>query len=126
MRVDSLDHLVLTVADVEASADFFARVLGMEKTVFGAGRVALKFGGQKINLHPAALPLIPHAARPTQGSGDLCFVTVQAMEEWIGHLAAHGVALEAGPVPRTGALGPMTSIYFRDPDGNLIEIASYD
>ncbi len=125
MRVESLDHLVLTVADVEASADFFARVLGMEKLVFGAGRVALKFGRQKINLHPAAAPLQPHAAQPTRGSGDLCFVTEQALAEWIGHLAARGVAVEAGPVPRTGALGPMTSIYLRDLDGNLIEIANY-
>ena len=126
MRVESLDHLVLTVADVEASADFFVRVLGMEKVMFGAGRVALKFGGQKINLHPAAAPLLPHAARPTRGSGDLCFVTEQALSVWIVHLAARGVALEAGPVPRTGARGAMMSIYFRDLDGNLIEVANYE
>lgn len=125
MRVDSLDHLVLTVADVDASADFFARVLGMEKVAFGAGRIALRFGRQKINLHPAAAPLVPHAAQPARGSGDLCFITQQDLSEWIAHLAKCGVMVEVGPVLRTGALGPMTSIYIRDLDGNLIEIAQY-
>jgi catechol 2,3-dioxygenase-like lactoylglutathione lyase family enzyme len=125
MRVESLDHLVLTVADVEASALFYERVLGMEKVVFGEGRVALRFGEQKINLHPASAPLEPHADRPTRGSGDLCFVTELPLVKWIGHLAACGVAVEEGPIPRTGALGPMTSLYIRDPDGNLIEIAYY-
>ncbi len=125
MRVEALDHLVLTVADVEASAIFYGRVLGMQRVVFGAGRVALQFGRQKINLHPAAAPLQPHALRPTPGSADLCFVTETALADWIAHLAACGVALEAGPVARTGALGPMTSLYLRDPDGNLIEIAHY-
>lgn len=125
MRVDSLDHLVLTVADVEASVVFYSRVLGMEKVVFGAGRVALSFGGQKINLHPAAAPLKPHARQPTRGSADLCFVSDQLPGDWLVHLAAQGVAVEAGPVPRTGARGPITSVYFRDPDGNLIEVAHY-
>ena len=125
MQVESLDHLVLTVADVEASAIFYCRVLGMQRVVFGAGRVALQFGRQKINLHPAVAPLQPHALRPTPGSADLCFVTDVALNDWMAHLVASEVALEAGPVPRTGALGPMHSIYFRDPDGNLIEIARY-
>jgi catechol 2,3-dioxygenase-like lactoylglutathione lyase family enzyme len=125
MRVESLDHLVLTVADVEAAAAFYGRVLGMERVVFGAGRIALQFGSQKINLHPAAAPLAPHAARPTAGSADLCFVSTRPLVGWIDHLAAVGVALEQGPVPRTGARGPMQSIYFRDPDANLIEIAWY-
>lgn len=125
MRVESLDHLVLTVADVDASADFYVRVLGMEKVVFGEGRIALRFGGQKINLHPASSPLKPHAEHPARGSGDLCFVTAHPLTEWVEHLEACGVAVEEGPVPRTGAVGPMTSIYFRDPDGNLIEIAYY-
>lgn len=125
MQVESLDHLVLTVADVEASAIFYGRVLGMQRVVFGAGRVALQFGRQKINLHPAAAPLPPHALRPTPGSADLCFVTDAALNDWMAHLGASNVALEAAPVPRTGALGPMHSIYFRDPDGNLIEIARY-
>jgi catechol 2,3-dioxygenase-like lactoylglutathione lyase family enzyme len=125
MRVEALDHLVLTVADVEASAIFYGRVLGMQKVIFGAGRVALQFGRQKINLHPADAPLQPHALRPTAGSADLCFVSDVGLTDWIRHLSACDVALEAGPIERTGALGPMTSIYFRDPDGNLIEIAHY-
>lgn len=126
MRVDSLDHLVLAVADVEAAAEFYSRVLGMEKIVFGEGRVALRFGRQKINLHPATAPMKPHAERPTRGSGDLCFVSAQSPADWIEHLARHGVAVEAGPLPRTGAVGPMTSVYFRDPDGNLAEVAYYE
>lgn len=125
MRVDSLDHLVLTVADVQTSVDFYVRVLGMERVVFGEGRVALRFGDQKINLHPAAAPLSPHARHPTCGSGDLCFVTSQLPATWMAHLAACGVAVEEGLVSRTGALGSMTSLYCRDPDGNLIEIAHY-
>jgi catechol 2,3-dioxygenase-like lactoylglutathione lyase family enzyme len=125
MQVESLDHLVLTVADVEASAIFYRRVLGLQRVVFGAGRMALQLGRQKINLHPADAPLQPHALRPTPGSADLCFVTQVTLGDWLMHLAASGVLLEAGPVPRTGALGPMISIYFRDPDGNLIEIARY-
>lgn len=125
MQVQSLDHLVLTVADVEASARFYDRVLGMQKVIFGAGRLALQFGRQKINLHPAEAPLQPHALRPTAGSADLCFVSDIGLVDWIRHLSDCQVALEAGPVERTGALGPMTSIYFRDLDGNLIEIAHY-
>lgn len=126
MQVAGLDHLVLTVADVEASAAFYGRVLGMARVVFGQGRVALQFGGQKINLHPADQPLAPHAARPTRGSGDLCFVVADGLQDWMRHLVSCGVALEQGPVARTGARGAMTSIYFRDPDGNLIELGHYE
>jgi catechol 2,3-dioxygenase-like lactoylglutathione lyase family enzyme len=126
MRVESLDHLVLTVADVETSVDFYCRILGMRRVDFGANRVALQFGCQKINLHPVAAPLSPHAANPLPGSADLCFVTKLALSEWIAHLAACNVVLEDGPVARTGAMGAMNSIYFRDPDRNLIEIACYD
>ncbi len=125
MKVDALDHVVLTVANVDASTDFYVRVLGMERVVFGAGRIALRFGVQKINLHPAAAPLAPNAAQPTPGSADLCFVSSAPLADWLAHLATAGVALEQGPVPRTGARGSMQSIYFRDPDVNLIEIAWY-
>lgn len=125
MRVESLDHLVLTVADVEATVAFYARVLGMSRVDFAEGRVAVAFGDQKINLHPAAAPLVPHALHPTRGSADLCFVSGQRSEEWLAHLAVLGVPVEAGPVPRTGARGAIRSVYFRDPDGNLIEIAQY-
>lgn len=125
MRIASLDHLVLTVADVEASATFYVRVLGMKRVEFGEGRVALHFGHQKINLHPAAAPLKPHATAPTRGSADLCFVTPKPLDQWITHLADAAVPIEEGPVSRTGARGPMRSLYFRDPDGNLIEVARY-
>ncbi|MGC8469506.1 MAG: VOC family protein, partial [Acetobacteraceae bacterium] len=100
--------------------------LGMEREEFGEDhRTALKFGGQKLNLHPADAPLPPHARRPAPGSGDLCFVTAVRPEDVIAHLHALGVAVELGPVARTGALGAMVSVYCRDPDGNLVEIASY-
>ncbi len=123
IRVDHLDHLVLTVADVEASVKFYVDVLGMEAVTFGPGRRAVAFGDQKINLHPAAAPIVPHAAVPTRGSADLCFIVLSPLDEVVCHLASHGVAIEAGPVPRTGATGPIVSVYFRDPDGNLIEVA---
>jgi catechol 2,3-dioxygenase-like lactoylglutathione lyase family enzyme len=124
--IDRLDHLVLTVASVEASVAFYAQVLGFVATTFGAGRTGLSFGRQKINLHPVGSAIEPKAARPTPGSADLCFVTAAAIEEVVAHLRVCGVAIVAGPVRRTGALGPMTSVYFRDPDGNLVEVARYD
>lgn len=123
IRVDHLDHLVLTVADVEASVKFYVDVLGMEAVTFGQGRRAVAFGNQKINLHPAAAPIVPHAAAPTRGSADLCFMALTPLDEVVRHLISHGVAIEEGPVPRTGATGPILSVYFRDPDGNLIEVA---
>jgi len=124
MRVRGLDHLVLTVADVEASVGFYARVLGMEPETFGNGRRALRFGDQKLNLHAAGAEIAPHAARPTPGSADLCFV-VDTLAGVLEELAATGIAVEEGPVERTGALGPMRSVYFRDPDGNLLEVSQY-
>ena len=127
MRVRALDHLVLTVADVEASAAWYARVLGMEAVRFAAAdgttRTALAFGDQKINLHPADGPFRPHAARPGPGSADLCFLTDAALPVWQAHLSREGVAVEEGPVARTGARGPIISLYLRDPDGNLIEVS---
>lgn len=123
MHVTSLDHLVLTVASIEASCDFFSRVLGMTVETFGEGRKALKFGNQKINLHEAGKEFEPRAARPAPGSGDLCFLTNIPMETVLAHLASQNVAVEDGPIERTGATGPINSVYIRDPDGNLIEIS---
>lgn len=125
MRVERLDHLVLTVRDVDATVSFYERVLGMRSITFGAGRRALEYGQQKINLHAAQAPIEPHAIRPTPGSADLCFIIATPVQEAIAHLQRLDVAVEAGPVPRTGALGPITSVYFRDPDGNLIEVSNY-
>ena len=124
--IDRLDHLVLTVASVDASVTFYTQVLGFVETAFGVGRTGLSFGRQKINLHPVGSAIEPRAMRPTPGSADLCFVTAAAIEEVVAHLSVCGVAIVAGPVRRTGALGPMTSVYFRDPDGNLVEVARYD
>jgi catechol 2,3-dioxygenase-like lactoylglutathione lyase family enzyme len=125
MKIDSLDHLVLTVRDIDATVAFYVDVLGMEAVSFGAGRRALAFGRQKINLHPAAAPLAPHAARPMPGSADLCLITATPIGEVVAGLRRAGVAIEQGPVPRTGAVGPIVSVYFRDPDANLIEVSNY-
>lgn len=124
MRIDSLDHLVLTVRDVEASCAFYGRVLGMATLTFGEGRKALAFGAQKINLHPYGREFEPRAQQPTPGSADLCFLTSVPLAEVMRHLAACGVTLLEGPVRRTGAQGPILSVYFRDPDLNLIEVAN--
>jgi catechol 2,3-dioxygenase-like lactoylglutathione lyase family enzyme len=123
MQLDRLDHLVLTVADIEATCAFYERVLGMRRVTFGAGRVALQFGRQKINLHQAGREFEPKALRPTPGSADLCFLAAIPLEAVIAHLAAAGVAIEEGPVAHSGALGPIRSVYLRNPDGNLLEIA---
>ncbi|MBB5075163.1 VOC family protein [Nonomuraea endophytica] len=125
IRIERLDHLVLTVADVDRTITFYTEVLGMEPVVFGGGRRALRFGPHKINLHAAGHEIDPKAARPTAGSADLCLVSAVPIEEVIAHLGASGVAIEVGPAPRTGALGEMTSVYFRDPDNNLIEVSTY-
>lgn len=122
--VDSLDHLVLTVADPEASVRFYCRVLGMRRMVFGNGRLALGFGSQKINLHKKGAEIAPFAAKPTPGSADLCFLTRSPLKRVEEALEACGGKLELGPVRRTGAQGPLLSIYFRDPDGNLIEVSN--
>ncbi|HWP58543.1 MAG TPA: VOC family protein [Candidatus Acidoferrales bacterium] len=125
MKVDRLDHLVLTVEDIDATCAFYTRVLGMEVVSFGAGRKALSFGSQKINLQQQGKESTLAAAKPTPGSADLCFVTSTPLVEVSQHLAACGVQPIAGPVERQGARGPMMSIYFRDPDLNLIEISTY-
>ena len=126
MDVEHLDHLVLTVANIHATCTFYQEILGMTPVVFGEDRQALCFGSQKINLHPAARPFEPKAARPTPGSADLCFLSSQPLDQWILHLQENGIVIEEGPLGRTGATGPLRSIYFRDPDGNLIEVANRD
>jgi catechol 2,3-dioxygenase-like lactoylglutathione lyase family enzyme len=126
MKMTHLDHLVLTVKSIEATCAFYSQVLGMEVVTFGQNRKALAFGSQKINLHEQGREFEPKAERPTPGSAVLCFITTTPRAEVIAHLQACEVAILEGPVPRTGAGGPMTSLYFRDPDLNLIEISNYE
>lgn len=123
--IESLDHLVLTVADIEATVGFYCGVLGMERVSFAGGRTALSFGRQKINLHVKGHEFEPKARTPLPGSADLCFVASLPLDRVAARLAAAGIAIEEGPVPRTGAMGPITSLYVRDPDGNLVEISRY-
>ena len=123
--IDRIDHFVLTVADIEATCDFYSRALGFKVVTFGQGRKALAFGRQKINLHLAGNEFEPKALRPVPGSADFCLITERALEEVAARLKAEGISIEEGPVSRTGAMGPIKSIYFRDPDGNLVEVARY-
>ncbi len=127
-KLTTLDHLVLTVRDIAVTVAFYTDVLGMQAEVFhpadGSTRTALKYGAQKINLHPADAPFAPMAAHPGPGTADLCFLTEAPWSDWQAHLAAQSVPIEEGPVARTGATGPILSIYLRDPDGNLIEIST--
>ncbi len=124
MDIDRIDHIVLTVRDLGATVDFYTRVLGMEEVRFN-GRTALRFGRHKINLHQAGREFTPRATTPSPGSADFCLISTAAIDQVQGHLAACGVAIELGPVARTGAAGPIESVYIRDPDGNLVEIATY-
>ena len=129
IRIDHLDHLVLTVASIERTCDFYVRALGMAVETFGPNtpegrRKALRFGDQKINLHQAGREFEPKALRPTPGSADLCFIAATPLAEVVAHLERLGIAIEEGPVDRTGATGPIRSVYLRDPDANLIEIAN--
>ena len=124
MQIDALDHLVLTVADIDATCAFYGQALGMRAIEFGAGRRAIAFGTQKINLHRAVHEFEPKAAHPLPGSADLCFLTSTPLDEVVRHLQAQGVAIIEGPVARTGATGPIRSVYVRDPDQNLIEISN--
>ena len=121
--ISHLDHLVLTTRDKAACIDFYTRVLGMQLDTFGAGRHAFKFGAQKINLHEYGKEFLPKAALPTPGSLDLCFIAAVPLDVVIAHLSGLGVAIDEGPVARTGANWPIRSIYLRDPDGNLIEVS---
>jgi len=125
MRVDRLDHLVLTVADIDVTIDFYTRILGMRAVTFGEGRKGLRFGRSKINLHLAGHEYEPRAAHATPGSADLCLISPDEPDQVIAELREAGVAIVEGPVAKTGALGEMTSVYIRDPDDNLVEIAHY-
>ncbi len=119
-----IDHFVLTVASIEHTVDFYREVLGMQPVQFGEGRVALEFGAHKINLHQAGSEFQPHARQPVSGSADVCLI-VESVSDAQAHVQDNGVDIFEGPVARTGANGAITSIYFRDPDGNLIELAEY-
>jgi catechol 2,3-dioxygenase-like lactoylglutathione lyase family enzyme len=132
LTVQRIDHLVITCRDVAATIRFYTEVLGMKEVTFGEGRKALSFGRQKINLHPTgqiaragAGNVAAIAAHPTAGSADLCLIVAENAAAIVAHLAACGVPVEEGPVVRTGALGPIDSVYVRDPDGNLVELARY-
>ena len=125
MHIDRIDHLVLTVADLDRTVAFYTAVLGMTAETFGEGRTALRFGQQKINLHVAGAEFEPKAARPGPGTADFCLVTATPIEQVQAELAAHGVPVEVGPVTKQGALGAMRSVYLRDPDDNLVEVSVY-
>jgi catechol 2,3-dioxygenase-like lactoylglutathione lyase family enzyme len=122
--IEQLDHVVLTVANLDATIDFYTEVLSMDAVTFN-GRKALRFGDQKINLHQRGHEFNPKAAHPTPGSADLCFITLTPLEEVLEYLAALRVHVEEGPVERTGAVGKIRSVYVRDPDHNLVEISNY-
>lgn len=122
--IETLDHLVLTVANIDATTDFYTEVLGMDLVTLN-GRKALAFGEQRLNLHQRGHEFNPKAAHPTPGSADLCFVTSTPIEEVMSYLAELRVHIEEGPVERTGALSQLRSIYIRDPDHNLVEISNY-
>jgi len=126
ISLERIDHIVITVNDIEKSIRFYCDVLGMQETNFGDNRKAVAFGNQKINLHPIANNISLTATSPSPGSVDICLVCSTPAEELVNELKRHGIAIEAGPVERQGAMGPMTSVYIRDPDGNLIELSNYD
>ena len=125
VEINRLDHLVLTVKDVEATCSFYSQALGMEVVPFGNDRKALVFGSQKINLHQRGKEFEPKAHRPTSGSEDLCFITNTPLSQVTQHLHSCGIVIEEGPVERTGATGVIVSLYIRDPDLNLLEVSNY-
>jgi catechol 2,3-dioxygenase-like lactoylglutathione lyase family enzyme len=125
MKVDRIDHIVLTVTSIDATCQFYAKTLGMEIANFGQGRKALLFGKQKFNLHEAGKELEPKAAKPTPGVIDICLITDTPIKDVVNRLSSVGVPVLAGPIERTGATGPIVSVYFRDPDQNVIEVANY-
>jgi len=125
LSINRIDHIVLTVKDIDQTIWFYCDVLGMEEIEFGENRKALKFGKQKINLHPVSSDISPAAQSPMPGSQDICLICDSPIEEVAAMLEKHGIAVEEGPVTRTGAQGEITSVYCRDPDGNLLEISNY-
>lgn len=125
MKISQLDHIVLTVKDIEVTCDFYEKVLGMKVITFGDSRNALQFGNQKINLHQYGMEFEPKATHPTPGSADICFITESSIEEVVEHLNSYNISILEGPVYRTGAIGRINSVYFRDPDQNLIEVSKY-
>ena len=125
IQIKQIDHLVLTVHDIDETCNFYTRVLGMKVVEFGAGRMALVFGSQKINLHQFGKELSPHAKYPSPGSVDICFFTDLHMKQIVDHLLENRIKIVDGPVQRTGAQRPVLSVYIKDPDGNLIEIATH-
>ncbi len=126
IAIDRIDHIVVTAWDVDRTLEFYQRVLGMEPITFAGGRRGLAFGRQKINLHQAGREFEPKALKPGPGAIDLCFISPTPLADVVEHIKSCGVAIVEGPVPRTGALGPMQSVYIRDPDGNLVEISNYE
>lgn len=124
-NIFALDHIVLTVRDIDATCSWYERVLGMRRLTFEGGHTALHFGAQKINLHPAQSPYEPHAELPRPGTADLCFLSTAPLPDIVAALRGEGVMIEHGPVEQIGAQAVMDSVYVRDPDGNLIEIAHY-
>lgn len=125
MRVVSLDHLVITVHDMPRTIKFYVDILGMREVTFGDDRKALTYGQQKINLHQFGEEFEPKASRPLPGTADLCFLIDVDLSECIEHLISNDIEILQGPIERTGALGPINSIYIRDPDANLIELSTY-
>lgn len=125
IRIDSLDHLVLTVKDISRTCSFYRQVLGMQEISFGGDRKALKFGNHKINVHEYGKEIEPKAEHPMPGSADLCFITPTPIEDVEKHIRTCGINIVEGPVRRAGAKGTILSIYLRDPDGNLIELSNF-
>jgi len=125
LKIDRIDHVVLTVFDVERTIDFYSRVLGMEAVTFAGGSRGLAFGRQKFNLHQAGREFEPKALKPAPGTMDFCLITETPLADVIESLKSQGVTIIQGPVDKTGAMGPIVSVYFRDPDGNLVEVSNY-
>ena len=125
MNITNIDHIVLTVKDINVTVEFYESVLGMVAEIFSEDRVALRFGNQKINLHKQGQEFEPKANKPIPGSGDFCFITETQLDVAMEHVRSKGIEILEGPVARTGATGAIISFYFRDPDSNLIEVANY-